>query len=251
MALSKNKIKFIHSLDLKKNRIKENLFVCEGHKCVDELLKYFECKYIASNEVWSQLHSNINCDEMDIVSQDELTKASLLKAPQDVIALFAIPQHRLNTSLPTKSLCLALDDVQNPGNVGTIVRVADWFGIETIYCTEGCADVYSPKTVQATMGALGRVNIYYVDLPEMIKQLHDVPIYATLINGQNMYDEVLDNHGLIIMGNEGNGISPEIEKLVDHRLYIPNYPIGKETSESLNVAMATGIVCAEFRRRIR
>lgn len=251
MALSKNKIKLIHSLDLKKNRIKENLFVCEGHKCVDELLKYFDCKYIVSTEDWAKLHQNIKCDEFDVVSHGDLAKASLLKTPQDVVALFSLPESKIDTSLPANSLCLALDDVQNPGNVGTIIRLADWFGIKTIYCSDGCADVYSPKTVQATMGALGRITVYYVDLVTLIKQMHNVPVYATLLDGQNIYDEELSDHGLIIMGNEGNGISTDVEKLVNHRLYIPNYPIGKETSESLNVAMATGIVCAEFRRRVR
>ncbi len=251
MALSKNKIKYIHSLELKKNRSKERLFVAEGHKCVDELLNYFECKFVAATDYWMQSHNNFECDEIEIVSQDELSKVSLLKTPQDVLALFAIPERKPDLSEPSTSLCLALDDVQNPGNVGTIIRLADWYGIETIYCSTGCADIYSPKTVQATMGALGRVKIFYVDLVDFISKLNNAPIYGTLLDGKNIYNEHLENHGLIVMGNEGNGISPDIQKLVNHHLFISNYPLGRKTSESLNVAMATGIVCAEFRRRVQ
>jgi RNA methyltransferase, TrmH family len=252
--LSKNRIKYIHSLDLKKNRIKEQAFIAEGHKSVDELLKYFKCKLLIANEDWwnKQMHDTLvkNVDEKDIVTQEDLARASLLKTPQDVLAVFSIPNLIIDITLPSKSLCLALDKIQNPGNLGTIIRLADWFGIETIYCSLDCADVFSPKTVQATMGALGRVSLYYTPLPEFMSKMEDVPIYATSLDGKNLYSEKLENHGLIVMGNEGNGISPEVKRLITKHLYIPNYPIGRETSESLNVAIATGIVCAEFRRRI-
>ena len=149
-----------------------------------------------------------------------------------------------------KQLCLVLDDVQNPGNLGTIVRLADWFGIEHIFCSKGCADIYNPKTVQATMGGIARVQMHYVDLPEMLSSLErGIPVYGTFLDGDNMYQKTLENRGLIVMGNEGKGVSREVEALVSERLYIPNYPEGRETSESLNVAIATAIVCAEFRRR--
>ena len=148
-----------------------------------------------------------------------------------------------------QQLCLALDDVQNPGNLGTIVRLADWFGIEHIFCSRGCADIYNPKTVQATMGGLARVQVHYMDLPQMLSLLpEDVPVYGTFLDGDNLYKKSLDNRGLIVMGNEGKGISSSVEAFVTERLYIPNYPAGRATSESLNVAIATAIVCAEFRR---
>ena len=154
----------------------------------------------------------------------------------------------MDTKVIAQSLCLALDDVQDPGNLGTIIRVADWFGIEHIFCSQGTVDVYNPKTIQATMGALARVKLHYCHLPSLIASL-DVPVYGTFLDGTDMYQENLTNHGLIVMGNEGNGIGDEVGKLVNKRLYIPNYPPQRETSESLNVAMATGIICAEFRRR--
>jgi TrmH family RNA methyltransferase len=149
-----------------------------------------------------------------------------------------------------KELCLALDEVQDPGNLGTIIRIADWVGIENIFCSQGTVDVYSPKVVQATMGALSRVHMHYVSLSELIGRLDDsVPVYGTLLDGTNIYMQTLSPTGLIVMGNEGNGITAEVRKLINRKLYIPNYPEGRDTSESLNVAVATAITCAEFRRR--
>jgi TrmH family RNA methyltransferase len=148
-------------------------------------------------------------------------------------------------------LCLALDNVQDPGNLGTIIRIADWFGIKNIFCSIGTADAYNPKTVQATMGAIGRVRVHYLDLPRYIASLNGkAPIYGTFLDGENIYKKELRNKGIIIMGNEGNGISNECSALVNERLFIPNYPAGCETSESLNVSVATAIICSEFRRRI-
>ena len=149
------------------------------------------------------------------------------------------------------TLCLGLDDVQDPGNLGTIIRIADWFGIRHIFCSIGTADVFNPKTIQATMGAIARVQIHYCNLKELIESEPDVPVFGTFLDGTDLYKENLAQHGLIVMGNEGNGISQEIEQLVNRKLLIPNYPSGVETSESLNVAVATGIVCAEFRRRMQ
>ena len=147
------------------------------------------------------------------------------------------------------SLCLALDDVQDPGNLGTIIRLADRCGIENIFCSHGTVDVFNPKVIQATMGALARVKLHYCDLASLISSLKEIPIYGTFLDGNNIYGENLSQNGLIIMGNEGNGVSKEVSQLINKRLYIPNYPTSRETSESLNVAIATAIVCAEFRRR--
>lgn len=248
--LSKNKIKYIRSLELKKNRKEEHAFVAEGHKLVGDLLGHFACRLLVATRSWLESHPGVRADEIIEVTQEELTRASLQKTPQEVLAIFAQPDYPMEAEVMKRSLCLALDDVQDPGNLGTIIRVADWFGIEHIFCSQGTVDVYNPKTVQATMGALARVKLHYCHLPSLIDSLGDVPVYGTFLDGKNMYEEELSANGLIVMGNEGNGIGKEVSALVNKRLYIPNYPPQRETSESLNVAMATGIICAEFRRRL-
>lgn len=248
--LSKNKIKYIRSLELKKNRREEQVFVAEGHKLVGDLLGYFDCRLIVALPTWLEAHPDVSADEIIGVTPEELTRVSLLKTPQDVVAVFRQPDYPMDPSVVSRSLCLALDDVQDPGNLGTIIRVADWFGIEHIFCSHRTADVYNPKTVQATMGALARVKLHYCHLPSLIAALGDVPVYGTFLDGKNMYDEYLEANGLIVMGNEGNGIGNEVARLVNKRLYIPNFPPERVTSESLNVAMATGIICSEFRRRV-
>jgi TrmH family RNA methyltransferase len=189
--------------------------------------------------------------EVDEVTEEDLKRVSFQETPQQVLAVFKQPVYEVDVNVVAKkNLCLVLDDVQNPGNLGTIVRLADWFGIEHIFCSKGCADIYNPKTVQATMGGIARVQVHYVDLPEMLKSLEvGIPVYGTFLDGENMYQKTMENRGLIVMGNEGKGVSKEVEAFVSERLYIPNYPAGRETSESLNVAIATAIVCAEFRRR--
>ena len=247
--LSKNKIKYIRSLEVKKNRKEEHAFVAEGHKLVGDLLGHFSCRLLVATRSWLDVHPQVVADEVIEVTQEELTRASLQKTPQDVLAIFEQPEYPMNPEVISQSLCLALDDVQDPGNLGTIIRVADWFGIEHIFCSLGTVDVYNPKTIQATMGALARVKLHYCNLPSLIASLGDVPVYGTFLDGKNIYGEDLGTYGLIVMGNEGKGVSQEVADMVNKRLYIPNYPPQRETSESLNVAMATGIVCAEFRRR--
>ena len=187
----------------------------------------------------------------DIVNEDELRKVSSLDTPQQVLAVLEQPKHEINPEQAiANGLCLALDDVQNPGNLGTIVRIADWFGIKDIFCSKNTADIYNPKTVQATMGGLARVRIHYVNLPELLATLpHSTPIYGTFLNAPSIYNTQLSSNGIIVMGNEGRGVSEEVEKLTNQRITIPNYPAGSPTTESLNVAIATAIVCAEFRRQ--
>ena len=248
--LSKNKIKYIHSLELKKNRKEEQAFVAEGHKLVGDLLGHFPCRLLVATRAWLDRNPDVEAMEIIEVNQEELTRASLLKTPQEVLAVFEQPEYSIQPEVVERSLCLALDDVQDPGNLGTIIRLADWFGIEHIFCSLGTVDVYNPKTVQATMGALARVKLHYVDLPSIIASMPSVPIYGTFLDGNNIYAETLSANGMIIMGNEGKGVSPEVAKLVNKRLYVPNYPSERVTSESLNVAVATAVVCAEFRRRL-
>lgn len=250
MPISKNKIKFIRSLEQKKVRREERVFLAEGPKLTADLLGHFRCRYLAATDDWLASHNTIEADEIDTATIDEIARASLLKTPQDVIAIFDQREEKTDITVIEKQLCLALDDVQDPGNLGTIIRIADWFGIEHIFCSTNTVDVYSPKVVQATMGALSRVHLHYVSLTDLIGKLNkNVPIYGTLLDGTNIYTQELSTTGLIVMGNEGNGITAEVRQLINRKLYIPNYPEGRDTSESLNVAIATAVTCAEFRRR--
>ncbi|MDL2291924.1 RNA methyltransferase [Bacteroides sp. OttesenSCG-928-F21] len=248
MSLSKNKIKYIKSLDQKKNRKEEKLFVAEGPKLVGDLLPYFRCRLLVATAEWLDQQHPIQADEIVTATQEELSKASFLKTPQQVLALFEQPDYPVDYGVVNHSLCLALDDIQDPGNLGTIIRLADWFGIEHLFCSPNTVDVYSPKVIQATMGGIARVKVHYTPLYDLIKSAN-TPVYGTFLDGENIYSEALSQNGLIVMGNEGNGISKEIEQLINRKLYIPNYPLNRETSESLNVAVATAVVCAEFRRQ--
>ncbi len=250
--ISKNKIKYIHSLEQKKIRNKEGVFVAEGHKVVEELLQYSAAQIVIATEAWLKDRHLPSSIEVIEVSDDELRKVSLLQHPQQVLAVF--PQMKARTfyldDVDTSSLSLALDGVQDPGNLGTIIRIADWFGITDIFCSTDTADVYNPKVVQATMGSIARVKVMYGDLCALADTLPDgFPVYGTMLDGENIYASPLQNSGLIVMGNEGNGISPALTRKVNRRLLIPNYPPGRETAESLNVAIATAITCAEFRRQ--
>lgn len=247
--ISKNKIKFIRSLEQKKFRKENGVFLAEGNKLVSDLSNFFNCKILVATQQWMDTNKDIIADEKIYVEKDELSRTSLLKTPQDVLAVFEIPSYTLSMDCPKNELCLALDDVQDPGNLGTIIRIADWFGIKNIYCSHGTADAFSPKTVQATMGALARVKLHYCNIKELISSLNDVPVFGTFLDGDNIYNNTLSSNGLIVMGNEGNGISKEVSELINRRILIPNYPQGNETTDSLNVAVATAIVCSEFRRR--
>lgn len=249
MALSKNRIKYIHSLELKKNRKADKVFLAEGPKLVGDLLGHFPCQFLLATSEWLSKNRHLPVEEVTEVSEEELARASLQKTPQQVLAVFRQPDDKWDASAIRRSLCLALDDVQDPGNLGTIIRLADWFGIEHIFCSPNTVDVYSPKVIQATMGGIARVKLHYTPLPELIGSLKDTPVYGTFLDGEDMYTQPLSACGLIVMGNEGNGIGEEVEKLINRRLYIPNYPAERATSESLNVAIATAVVCAEFRRR--
>ena len=247
MRISRAEIKKVRSLQQKKFRDELGLFVAEGDKCVEELRKGFEPVSLYR--------------EGENATRTEIEQMSGLQTPQGTIAVFRKPALPLAPSLDERAggeVLLVLDGVQNPGNLGTIIRTCDWFGVHDIVCSRDTADCYNPKVVQATMGALTRVRVYYTDLVEWLKnissQQSDVRIYGTLLDGKDMY-EVLQQSGptaqrsIIVMGNEGNGISEEVRKLVTQPIRIPSYPEDAETSESLNVAIATAIVLAEFRRR--
>lgn len=252
MAISKNQIKFIRQLEQKKYRRREGLFVAEGTKVVGDLLTHYQPHAIFATAEWlsNNLSSTFTSSSFYEVTDDELGRVSFLQHPQQVLALFPIPENQsFNSTTAVSSLTLALDGIQDPGNLGTIIRIADWFGIEHIICSEDTVDAWNPKVVQATMGSIARVNILYNNLSEFLDTLPtNFPIYGTLLDGDNIYTQPLTPHGLIVMGNEGNGISPEIRRRVNRRLLIPSYR-QDDTAESLNVAIATAITCAEFRRR--
>lgn len=233
--LSKAQIKWVRSLQQKKIRDIEGVFVAEGAKCVEELRSGFELQLLVTEEN---------------ASQKEIEQMSSMRTPQGTIGVFR-KRHLLPPEMG--KLIVALDSVQDPGNLGTIIRTCDWFGIRDILCSYDTADCYNPKVVQATMGALARVQLHYIDLPKVLEEIHQqgLPLYGTLLDGKNIYaqDSIPDKQrGVIIMGNEGNGISDTIRSLITHPLFIPSYPPGEATSESLNVGVATAIVLAEFRR---
>lgn len=236
--ISKNQQKLIRGLELKKFRRRERLFVAEGPKVVGDLVK--------AGYTPQALFSTTEQPGAQLVTEDELRRISFLQHPQQVLALFPLPEPELEQPQPG-SLYLALDGVQDPGNLGTIIRLADWFGIGTIYCSEDTADAWAPKVVQATMGSIARVKVIYTNLGELLDNT-TLPIYGTLLDGNDIYQEKLTAEGIIVMGNEGNGISADIRQKVNRRLLIPSFHRG-DTAESLNVAIATAITCSEFRRR--
>ena len=249
--ISKAKIKLINSLLQKKFRDETGLFVAEGTKLVIDLASAFQCSILVATSDWLSEHPQFKATEKIEAEANEFNKISNQKSPQGVLAVFKRPDYIWNDQELSQKLSLALDDVQDPGNLGTIIRIADWFGISDIFCSEHSADAFNPKTVQASMGALARVRVHVVDLEDFLKICQSkIPVYGTFMNGEDIYSKTLTQTGIIVMGNEGNGISREIEQHVSERLLIPNFPAGQATSESLNVGVATALVCAEFRRRL-
>ena len=251
--ISKNQIKYIHQLELKKFRKQEGLFIAEGHKVVGDLLRAgFKPRQIFAVQDWITDNSSqlsVLDSQLSEFNLEELTRLSLLQHPQQVLALFPIPDEQTIPS-PKNALSILLDNVQDPGNLGTIIRIADWFGIDTIYCSLGTVDAWNPKVVQATMGSIARVHIKYVDPQLLFDSLPDkFPVYGTFLDGDNIYTQQLSQQGIIVMGNEGNGISDAVRSRVTHKLLIPDFHKG-DTADSLNVAIATAITCSEFRRRM-
>lgn len=249
--ISKNQLKYIRQLEQKKYRRREGVFVAEGTKVVGDLLLRYRPEAVFATADW-QAPAGIT---PQLVTDDELRRISFLQHPQQVLALFPLPVNskpstvNCQPSTVNSELSLALDGVQDPGNLGTIIRIADWFGISTIICSEDTVDAWNPKVVQATMGSISRVNIIYLNLPDYLDTLPaDFPVYGTFLDGENIYTQQLTPDGLIIMGNEGNGISEAVRTKVNRRLLIPDFHQGP-TADSLNVAIATAITCSEFRRR--
>lgn len=247
--LSKAKIKLIRSLENKKERRATGLFLAEGGKIIEDMAPYLNCRLLAATGEWLALHPDIKAGETVAASKAEIERASLMQSPQDVVAVFEMPRYEYSPEKLKGKLVLALDGVQDPGNLGTIVRTADWFGIDTVLCSADCADIYNPKSIQATMGAAARVAVLYGDLQKMIIETGK-PVFGTFLDGENIYETELANDAVIVMGNEGKGISTKTEAVVTRRITLPSFKgDGQGCVESLNVAAATAAICAEFRRR--
>ena len=252
--ITKNKIKLLNSLDLKKNRTETGLFIAEGEKLVLDLLNSeigISELFCTKNLVEEALRRQSDL-KIEVATKEELARISFLRTTPEIIAVCRIPNTKIDWNELTGSLSIFLDEIQDPGNLGTIVRLADWFGIKNLICSEGCADLYNPKVVQATMGAFARVNVHYVVLADFLNraQKENIPIYGTYLEGENLYKCELTATGMLVMGNEGNGISDSAARFISKKINIPSYPPDSATSESLNVAVATSVICAEFRRRI-
>ena len=245
--ITKAEIQSIKALADKRGRVEQGAFIAEGEKLVAELR--------ASDLVVRKVYATKPLfSDAEVIAERDMERISQLKSSNSTLAVVEIPHYDLSKADPKRNLVLALDRVQNPGNLGTIIRLADWFGITDIVCSADSADCFNPKVIQATMGAILRVRVHYTDnLPALLSDAHreGLNIYGTLLDGGNIYDEKLETSGIIVMGNEGRGITDETRKALTHRLLIPPYPADAPTSESLNVAMATGIILAEFRRQQR
>lgn len=252
MELTASIRKEIARLAKAKYRRELGLFVAEGTKCVLDTLPYFACRYLFATGIWLDEHSTSLPQNIavTVVKQSDIDRMSSFTTPQPVIAVYEIPEDSQLPASAENELLIALDRVQDPGNLGTIIRLCDWFGVRHILASTDTADLYAPKVVQATMGAISRVKIHYCDLVAELTRLGRLmPVYGTFLNGDNLYGcQLQRNRAVIVMGNEGNGISPQVSATVSHRLLIPSYPPDRLTSESLNVAMATAIMLAEFRR---
>lgn len=232
-----------------RSRRERRQFIVEGTKAVMELLPLFQCRLVVASLTWLQHHGD-EVAGIPVLSakRADFERLSVMSNPPDVIALFDMPERGLDIAGLSGKLTVALDAVQDPGNLGTIIRACDWFGVTDLLCSVNTADCYNPKVIQSTMGAIGRVAVHYVDLPQVLEELGDVAVYGTFLDGDDIYGSPLEESGVIVMGNEGHGISAEVARLVTRRLYIPPYPVDARHVESLNVSMATSIALAEFRR---
>ncbi len=253
--LTKNIIKEIRALEQRKGRREQHAWLAEGNRMVGDLLASgaFGCRRLVATREWWDAHPVLTdiVAECYEVTAAEMQRVSLLQAPQDVLGVFDETRKPKSEVDDAEALCILLDEVQDPGNLGTIIRTADWFGVRDIYCAPGTADCFSPKVVQATMSALARVRVHYFSSKEEECDWLDHcrgPIYGTFLEGENIYQTRLQQHGVLVMGNEGRGVSAEVAARVSHKLLIPHFSPDGEHVESLNVSVATAICLSELRR---
>lgn len=248
--ITNNIIKLVASLAQKKYRVEHGCFAAEGTKCVRSTWDYFKCRWIIATKSWYEQFGNAShFDKLLIATKAQMAKMSQFSTPSDVIAVYELPDYSIDKEEIRDNITLVLDNVQDPGNLGTIIRIADWFGIKNIICSDTTADLYSHKVIQATMGAVANVKVHYVDLLSFLSEDWNIPVFGTFLDGENIYGAELPRRGFIIMGNEGKGISSQIAELVTHRLTIPA-ATDDYVSDSLNVGVATAIVVSEFKRQI-
>ncbi|WP_417235879.1 RNA methyltransferase [Bizionia paragorgiae] len=237
--LSKSQIKVITRLKQKKYRVQDGIFVAEGIKVINELLD----SHLELQHLFTTVSFGTVLEKEQLITEAELKKISFLKTPNKALALFKIPQQQ---AIPTNQFVVTLDNVRDPGNLGTIIRLCDWFGVEELVCNTETVDCYNPKVIQATMGSITRVNVSYIDLESYLKASNS-PVFGAFMDGDNVYNTTLPETGILVLGNEANGISPEIEALVTNRIAIPRFG-ALQATESLNVATATAILLSEFKR---
>ena len=264
LTLTRNTIKEIRALEQRKGRREQHAWLAEGNKLVGDLLATrealpYHCQRLVATDEWWQLHPEYAtlATECYLATRADLERTSLLQTPQDVLAVFSLPSYNESGDMNThakvsRQLCILLDEVQDPGNLGTIIRTADWYGVRHIYCSPGTADCYSPKVVQATMSALARVRLHYFESREDVCQWlrnAGTAVYGTFLDGSDIYHTELHSEGILVMGNEGRGISDEVAQLVTDRLLIPHFSPDGAHVESLNVSIATAICLSEIRRR--
>jgi len=263
IELTHNIIRTVRSLNMKKNRIEHGLFVAEGTKCVRDTFNSFKCRWLIATKEWMERYGHQLSTPHDGVwtstgeepecyvpaTKEQMRRVSNFETAGDVIAVYEIPTYEIQTENINAGLNIAIDNIQDPGNLGTIIRAADWFGLHDIYASTGTVDVYNHKVVQATMGAIGRVRVHYGDLTNLFKQYPYLPVCGTYTQGDNIYDVKLPQKAFVVFGNEGNGISDPVTELVTQRLSIPKAP--DSGSESLNVALAAAITISEFIRQSR
>jgi RNA methyltransferase, TrmH family len=255
--LSRNQIKYISALKLKKQRESHRQFIAEGSKLVLDLIDsdYTVTEIFATRE-WIDLNA-VSFHSVKIIStevtEDELSRITALTTPSPVLAIVSIPEEKTDPASFTDKLILILDEIRDPGNLGTIIRIADWFGINAVICSETTVDLFNPKVVQATMGSIARVPVHYTDLVVFLSALpSSFKIYGSFLEGENIYKKKLYSTGVIIIGNESKGISGSVAQFITDKLHIPSFPLGKNGSsqaESLNASVATAILCSEFKRR--
>lgn len=252
--VSKNTIKLIKSLALKKNRVKQNLFLVEGDKNVSEVLEsQFSVENLLGTSAFLEANKSLltKVKLVTEVTKTEIEEASLLKNPQNSIAICKLPKAKPFPEKIESDLCIYLDDIQDPGNLGTIIRICDWFGINQLFCSPKTADLFNPKVIQASMGSFSRVetwNTPFIPVADLAGRL-GIPVLGAFLDGKNIYEQKLPKRAILVLGNEGNGISSEVENKVDQKIRIPEFNNNPTSAESLNVSVAAAIICSEFKRQ--